>query len=208
MAKKMKMPPPGLDYLPVIGATDNLSFGIVQAEPVGGGAQVTAESAVFKRMYPVLRPEDPKAAWINPTCFMHSVQLPPGASDELWSAQRLARAYDEQGYQLRDVIVIVTLRFPEAEVIPPALRLHEAWQTSQDFVRQRIVSEHGVAAISVMHVPARAARPGSPHVHVMVPARELLPSGFGKFARPLGTDEGRAIMDFEWASWRRENGLG
>ena len=208
MVKKMKVPPPGLDYRPVTGETENLSFGVIQADAESGGTMNTAEGAVFKRMYPILRPDDPKAPWLAPTCFMHSVQLPSGASDELWSAQRLARAYDEQGFSLRDVIIIVTLRFPEAETVPQVLRLHEAWRMSQEFVQSRIVSVHRVAAISIMHVPARAARTGSPHVHVMIPAREVLPSGFGQFARPLGVDEGREVMDREWAAWRKENGLG
>ena len=207
MAKKMKVPPPGLDYRPVSGVTDNLSFGIIQADPERAGGPNTAEGAVFRRLYPILRPDDPRAPWVNPSCFLHSVQLPPGASDALWDAQRLARAYDEQGFSLRDVLVIVTLRFPEAEAVPQLLRLHEAWRISQEFVWSRIVSEHRVAAISVMHVPARAARPGSPHVHILIPARELLPTGFSKFARPLGTDEGRDLMDEEWAAWRRENGF-
>ena len=208
MVKKMKVPPPGLDYRPVSGVTENLSFGIIQADSEKGDIPNTAEGAVFKRMFPIMKPDDPKAPWIDPSCFLHSVQLPPGASDALWDAQRLARAYDEQGFTLRDILVIVTLRFPEAETVPQLLRLHEAWRISQEFVWSRIVSEHRVAAISVMHVPARAARPGSPHVHILVPARELLPTGFSKFARPLGTDEGRDLMDQEWAAWRKENGLG
>lgn len=208
MAKKMRVPPPGLDYRPVSGVTENLSFGIIQADPDGVGGPNTAEGAVFKRLFPILKPDDAKAPWINPTCFLHSVQLPPGANDALWDAQRLARAYDEQGFSVRDVLIIVTLRFPEAETVPQLLRLHEAWRISQEFVWSRVVCEHRVAAISVMHVPARAARPGSPHVHILIPSRELLPTGFGKFARPLGTDEGRGLMDEEWAAWRKANGLG
>jgi hypothetical protein len=208
MAKKMKVPPPGLDYCPVLGEIENLSFGIIQADEKDGGPPNTAEGAVFKRMYPILKPDDPKAPWLNPTCFRHSVLLPSGASDELWDAQRLSRTYDDHGYSLRDLIVMLTLRFPEAEATPPTLRLHEAWRISQGFVWDRIVCEYRAGAISVMHVPARNAGFGVPHVHVMIPARQLLPTGFGQFLRPLASEEGREIMEKAWTAWWKENGLG
>lgn len=30
------------------------------------------------------------------------------------------------------------------------------------------------------------------HVHILIPVREILPSGFAKFAKPLATGEGRS----------------
>lgn len=136
----------------------------------------------------------------NQTCHKLDVQLPCGASDELWDPQRLAQAYDRQCFSgIRDLVVIVTLRFPEVD--EGRMQLHEAWTLSQGFADQ-LVSDHGVAVVSAMHVPARAAKPGLPHVHLMIPARQLLPSGFGKFARPLATDEGRALVESAWVAWR------
>lgn len=202
MATKKHNAPPGLDYSPITGVEDDVSFGVIQAEP--GRAENTAEVAVFRRLYPVLKPVDATLPWDQPSCFRHEVLLPAGASDELWDAQRLARAYDDQGFSLKDLVVIVTLRFPEAETVPQTMKLHEAWERAREFTQKRLVAVYGVAAICVMHVPARAARFGAPHVHVLLPARELLPSGFGKFARPLASDEGREIMDREWAAWRTE----
>lgn len=200
-AKKHKAPP-GLDYAPLTGTRGDLSFGVIQAAS-GDQEQSTLERALFRRMYPVMRPDDSALPWAQPTCFRHEVLLPRGASDELWNAQRLARAYDEQGFSLKDLAVIVTLRFGEVEALPQTLKLHEAWQIARAFTAERIVTVYRVAAVCILHVPARAARPGAPHVHVLVPARELLPSGFGKFARPLASDEGREIMDREWAAWRK-----
>jgi len=204
MSRKHKAPP-GLDYDPIAGETGTLSFGIIQAME---GAPNTAEGALFRRLYPVLKPADASLAWERPTCFRHEVILPPAASDDLWDPQRLARAYDEQGFSVKDVMVIVTLRYPEVETTPQKMRLHEAWDNAAIFAWSKIVQPYNVAAVCVMHVPARAARPGAPHVHIMVPARELLPSGFGRFARPLATEEGRDIMDREWGAWRKETGLG
>lgn len=200
MATKKHNAPPGLDYSPITGVQDDLGFGIIQADPKCKETY-TAVGAVFRRLYPVLKPDDATLPWEQPSCFRHEVLLPAG---ELWDAQRLARVYDDQGFSLKDLVVIVTLRFPEAEAVPQTMKLHEAWELARQFTRKRLVAVYGVAAICVMHVPARAARPGAPHVHVLMPARELLPSGFGRFARPLASDDGREIMDREWAAWRIE----
>ena len=85
-------------------------------------------------------------------------------------------------------------------------RLHEAWELARGFAMKSLVEERGLAVVQVLHVPARAARPGPAHVHLLAPARALLPSGFGHFARPLASDEGRALMDAEWAAWRAGHG--
>lgn len=193
--------PPGLDYEPVTGACEDLSFGVVQTDP-GAAHSKTAAGAIFRRLYPVLKPEDPAQPWLRPTCFRWDVLLPAGADDEWHDPQRLARAYDEQGFSLKDLVVVITLRFPEVEVLPQAMKLHDAWETARAFTLERLVRIHNVAAVCVMHVPARAARAGAPHVHVLIPAREVLVTGFGKFARPLATDEGRELLDTEWAAWR------
>lgn len=198
--------PAGLDYDPITGRFESLSYGVIQAE-TGSGKSQTAEGALFRRLYPVMKPVDPSLPWIEPTCFKHEVLLPSYASDELWDAQRLVRTYDQQGFSLRDLMVIVTLRYPEAETAPQQMRLHEVWSHAYFFALSKIVHAFNVAAVCVMHVPSRAARPGAPHVHIMVPARVILPTGFGAFARPLATDEGRDIMDREWAAWRKETGL-
>lgn len=203
-SKTMKVPPPGLDYCPVIGESADLSFGIIKADAPDGAPQRTATGAVFRRLFPVMRPESQVGNWPQPTCYRHDVQLPPGASDDLWDAQKLVEAYDAQGFSLRDLVVILTLRFPEVELVPQRKPLHEVWQLVQGFVWERIVREHQVAAISVMHVPARAAKPGTPHVHVMIPARKLLPSGFGKFALQLTTEDGRELLEKEWGAWREQ----
>lgn len=196
MGKKLKAPP-GLDYQPVTGDVENVSFGVAQA---GGDTALTAEQFIGKRAFPVMRPKDLALPWPQPTCQKLDVQLPYGASDELWDPQRLAQAYDRQCFSaIRDLVVIVTLRFPEVD--EGRLRLHEAWTLSQGFAGQ-LVSDHGVAVVAAIHVPARAAKPGLPHVHLMIPARQLLPSGFGKFARPLATDEGRALVEKAWIAWR------
>jgi hypothetical protein len=198
MAKKLKAPP-GLDYEPVIGDVEHVSFGVAQAD---GETQLTAEGFIGRRAFPVMKPKDLSLPWPQPTCHKLDVLLPKGASDELWDPQRLAQAYDRQCFNtIRDLVVIVTLRFPLVDVVPQLMRLHEAWELGRGFAAE-LVKEHGVAIVAAMHVPARAAKPGLPHIHLMIPARQLLPSGFGKFVRPLATDDGRALVEKAWVKWQ------
>ena len=194
---------PGLDYVAVSGAVDDVSFGVAQAADDAGDV-MTAESFIGRRLFPVARPKDLSVIWPTPTCEMHEVILPDGASDDLWDPQQLARAYDRQCFSaIRDLAIIFTVRFPEVEQVPQLLKLHEAWDCARSFARERIAGDHSLAVVAVMHVPSRAARPGHPHLHLIAPARVLLPSGFGKFAKPLATDEGREILEREWAEWRQ-----
>jgi len=198
MTRKVKAPP-RLDYAPVLGETKNLSFGVIQADPDG---ETTAESTIGRRLFPVLRPVTFSARWPTPTCEKVEVLLPRGASDELWDPQRLAQAYDRQCFgSIRDLVINVTIRFPELDEIPQRLRLHEVWQLTCGFAAH-MATEHQVAVVLALHVPARAARPGPAHVHLLIPARLLLPTGFGKFAQPLASDEDRAIVETAWDLWR------
>lgn len=202
--------PPGLDYRPVCGGDPNLSFGVVQNEP-DAKLPTTAEAVVFRRAFPVQRPASHDSEWVNPTCEKIEVLLPPGASDELWDPQALCRAFDRQSFAgLRDVAIVITLRFPEIEA-PASIgegtpRLHECWHLASNFAAERLVKERRLAVIPVLHVPSRAARPGPPHLHLLALARQLLPSGFGQFSQPLASDEGREIVEKEWAEWRARNG--
>lgn len=198
MGKKLKAPP-GLDYEPVTGDVEHVSFGVAQADR---DMQLTAEGFIGRRAFPVMKPKDLSLPWLQPTCHKLDVLLPHGASDELWDPQRLGQAYDRQCFSaIRDLVVIVTLRFPNVDVVPQVMRLHEAWELGRGFAAE-LVREHTVAIVAAMHVPARAAKPGLPHIHLMIPARELLPSGFGKFVRPLATDEGRALVEQAWVKWQ------
>lgn len=206
MGKKIK-PPPGLDYAPVTGETKALSFGVAQAAADGGGT-MTAETFIGRRLFPVEKPKNFSQPWGEPTAYKHDVLLPRGASDELRDPQRLCQSFDRECFgPIRDLVIIVTLRFPEAEMIPQVMCLHEAWEVSRSFALRRLCHDRGLAVVPVMHVPSMAARPGAPHVHLCIPARERLPSTWGKFTQPLASDQGRDLMDQEWMKWRARSGL-
>lgn len=205
---KVHAPPPGLDYAPVSGEVENVSFGVAQATDAAGDT-MTAEEFIGKRLFPVNRPEDLTQAWPKPTCEKSDVILPRGAADHLWHPQDLARAYDRHTFNvIRDIAVILTLRFPEIEEVPQTSKLHEAWELARNFAYERLAMERSLAVVAVMHVPSRNARPGFPHVHLIAPARVLLPSGFGKFARSIAVPEGRAVLEQEWASLFAKHGRG
>ncbi len=88
MARKVKAPP-GLDYDPVMGEVEHVSFGVIQAD---GDTPLNAEAVIGRRVFPVMKPKDLSRPWPQPTCHRLDVILPYGASDELSDPQRLAQA--------------------------------------------------------------------------------------------------------------------
>jgi hypothetical protein len=193
--------PPGLDYSPITGEVANFSYGIIQAD--AAAPERTVEQAVFRRLFPVMKPKDAAGPWPSPTCDKWDVLLPRGAADELRDAQQLCRTFDRQGFGgLRDLLIINTLRFPEVDEACPSMKLHEVWELTRAFAHKRLVGDRRLPVIPVLHVPARAAKPGLPHAHLMILARQLLPSGLGGFVRVLLTEEGRAVIEQEWLAWR------
>ncbi|SBV34042.1 protein of unknown function [uncultured Sphingopyxis sp.] len=62
MLIKKHAPMPNGDYAPVTGAHPEISFGVVR-NPAPDGLVMTAERAVFRRLYPVAKPADPTASW-------------------------------------------------------------------------------------------------------------------------------------------------
>lgn len=200
MGAKRKAPE-GLDYVPVPGSNPLLVFGVIRS--VLAGVAMTALLAVFRRLFPVAKPADPERPWPRPTCYRYDVLLPPGASDDYLDPEVLCRAYAAHGFEgIKDLVVIATVRFPDAEMIPPRLKLHEAWELARSFAYQRLTLERKLAVVIVMHVPRRAGQGDlAPHCHIMALARELGPTGFGNFIRPLASDAGRQLMDQEWTAW-------
>lgn len=213
-SNKKRTAPAGLDYSPVMGDARTVSFGVIQTrlpqqkpDLTADVGTTTAEGAIFRRLFPIQKPADPTRPWDKPTCAKWDVLLPEGASDDYLDPQQLARAYDRQAFGvIRDLLVIITLRFPEVDAALPTMKLHEAWELSRSFANEKLVMERRLAVVPVLHVPGRAAKPGFPHVHLMTFARELLPSSFGMFSRSIASDEGRCIIDKEWAEWRRTKG--
>ena len=202
-----RAPPPGLDYVPVPGRNSNLIFGVIRTSL--GGVTNTALNAVFKRLFPVNRPDNPHQPWPKPSCYRYDVLLPPGAPNDYVDPEVLCRADDKQGWKgLKDLIVITTMRFPETVADPPTLTLAEAYERARAFAYARFCSvpERRLAVILAFHVPAHAGvEENVPHCHLMALSRRVSAGslGFGELlSYPLATDAGRQIIDDEYDAWR------
>lgn len=194
--------PPGLDYVPVPGRNPDLIFGVIRT--LLAGVSNTALQAVFRRYFPVGRPEDVYRPWPEPTCFKPEVLLPFGAPIEYRDAETLCRAYDKQSWPgLKDLVVITTLRFPETVADPPTLTVLDAYELARAFAYQRLCLDRRLAVVIAFHVPAHAGVEANvPHCHIMALARTCGPLGFGELlSYPLATDLGRKVMDDEFDAW-------
>lgn len=199
MVKPKKVP--GLDYLAEPGEDENISFGVIRT-PGPKGEQVTMESAVCRRMFPVDRPEDPSQRWEKPTCARADVLLPEGVSDSLWDVQALCRAYDEARFPcLRDVLFSTTVRAPELETGHG--RIHDFHHMVTEYARCAFARMRKLPVVVILHVPARAAMPGPVHWHLLAPCRRLsVVAGPSTFCTDL-LKAGRLQVEREFAEWRR-----
>ena len=191
----------GLDYVPVIGGDDaNLSFGVVRRQ-INNGPVQTVPEAVLRRLNPG-RKVDVAAPW-TPHCYRWDVLLPPMAQDDCLDPKRLCERYEEQsGDSLKDLIVMMTLRFPDAD------RLHIIWEEVRSFARERLCRERNLAVVAAFHLPAQNGSTNPPHIHLMALAKTMKAYGFCDYVRPLAADAGKAIFAAEWADWQTRQGRG
>jgi hypothetical protein len=203
-------PPPGLDYVPVAGDDPNFVFGVIRATLAG--VPNSASNAVFRRLFPVARPESFEAPWPRPTCYRHDVLLPPWTSPDWVDPQALCQAYDRQCWVgVKDLAIIMNFRFPEAlrrGSEAPRISLTEAYELVRGYCYEKIVLERGLATILAMHLPSLAGIDWSPpHVHACSLAR-VVGLGFEAFVPELTKDSSRKIFEREWLDYRRLHGHG
>lgn len=183
--------PPGLDFVPVEGGPDRLTFGVVRRQ-VGNGPTQTVHQSVLRRLSPghAGQSSDP---W-QPNCYRYDVLLPSNAPDECLNPRGLCDLYEKQAFDtIKDLVVMATLRFPSPD------RLHHEWENVRAFARERLSKERQLAVIAAMHLPVLIGSTNPPHIHLMMPARELHSFGFGELVRPLATDRGKQILADELA---------
>jgi len=208
MAAKKHNAPPGCDYNPVSGVDANISYGTVRAR--SGKVVRSLGDVIFKRLFPVDRPNDSGTQWPRPTCYHHDILLPRGAPDHLSDYPTLAREYHaNSGDAIDHLATIVTLRFPNADMVPPTgpSRLHEIWELCRGF-GGKLRDDFQVAVLPVFHVPGKNWGLGCPHVHLICPVRAVRPAtGFSTFVMELiDAEQGRPYIDGEWNAWREEAG--
>ena len=135
----------------------------------------------WMKLHPIVPPgvcfENVKGCW-EPTAARWEVVLPAGAADMMSDPRTLLETFERQAAAgQKDLAVVLKLSFPDTR------SLHEPWERSRAFAKELFVDQHGLAALLILHVPALsgAKSPAPPHIHVIVPAKVLVPFGFGSF---------------------------
>lgn len=197
--------PHGLDYDPVTGAHSEMSFGILKATLPDGSSRKLLDP-ILRRLYPAIKAEERKK-FAHPTAERHDVLLPARAPDYLRNVELLASAYHATAIdRIKDLAAIVTIQWPQVEDSAQHMTLHDAWESSRSFSRS-ICEDLQVAVIAIQHVPARSWGYGTPHVHLIIPARTVRPhTGFAIFKHQLTQEEeGRTYFDEAWGAWKQAN---
>lgn len=188
--------PAGLDFVAVPGGPECLTFGVGRRQ-IGSGPTQTIGKMISRRLCPG-RTVALTEAW-DPSCYRSDVLLPPNAMDECLDPRRLCELYEEQAFAgLKDLVVMATLRFPDPD------RLHHVWEDVRTFARERLCNQRHLAVVAAMHLPVTVGSTNPPHIHLMMPARELRSFGFGEFVRPLVSDQGKQILAAELAQYMPE----
>lgn len=188
--------PKGFDFVPVEGGPAGLTFGVVRRQIGNGPIQTTGQTMVRR-----LRPGNPSLAseaW-QPTCYRWDVLLPQHAPDNCADPKTLCDLYEEQAFEgIKDLVLMATLRLPFPD------RLHHAWEELRAFCLSRLCLERRLAVVMALHLPVEVGSTNPPHIHLMIPARELNSFGFGALVRPLATDGGKQILTDELKEWLPE----
>ena len=110
--------PPGLDYDPITGEEQNISYGVVGADAGQSQPRRRLEDVIGRRLYPTDRPAV-GTKWNDPTAERWDVLLPRGAPDEFRDPQRMCEAFhiNDDG-AIKHLAAVMTLKFPEADSIP------------------------------------------------------------------------------------------
>ena len=185
--------PKGLDFVPVEGGPDRLTFGVVRRQIATGPTQ-TAGETILRRLCPGMG-ASVSESW-KPSCYRWDVLLPANAPDTCSDPKQLCDLYEAQAFDtIKDLVVMATLRFPDPD------RLHQTWEQVRAFAHERLCTQRHLAVVAVMHLPVLIGSTNPPHVHLMMPARELRTYGFGELVRPLATDKGKQILADELAQF-------
>lgn len=120
--------------------------------------------------------------------------LPSAASGEYMSLAFLLDRYDRTlpSYEQH---AFVQMKF----TLPGHEPLHVGWEQVRAFALQYLARERGLATVLVLHNPGAAGSCNPPHIHLIVPARELTANGFGATDKRLCSDIGQEEC---WAAWQ------
>ncbi len=123
--------------------------------------------------------------------------LPPDAPRTITSSAELIAAFDSIPPLPRQVMI--ELKF----ILRGSAASHCAYEAVRGFALDYFAKERGLAALLVLHLPARSGAAGNNHIHLFVPARRLTAEGFGTEVRGLAHDEGSREVSAAWRAWQQ-----
>ena len=123
--------------------------------------------------------------------------LPQDAPRTIASIAELITAFDCIPPLPRQVMI--ELKF----ILRDSASSHCAYEAVRGFALDYFAKERGLAALLVLHLPARSGAAGDNHIHLFVPARRLTGEGFGTQVRGLAHDEGAQEVPAAWCAWQQ-----
>lgn len=171
----------------VNGGGDHADFDFTRYWWEGDGPRAGIAPWIEKKMRPG---DDPDYGAAVDT----SLVVPRRAPGDYWDIAHLLARFDETLPSFeRHAFVQVKIGLPADEP------LHVGAEKVRAFARRHFAIERRLAAIIVTHAPALAGSSNQPHVHVIVPSRELGPNGFGVTSYRLCSDSGQQEA---WEAWK------
>ena len=86
--------------------------------------------------------------------------------------------------------------------------LHVGWERVRAFALQYLAGERRLAAVLVLHNPGAAGSGNAPHIHVIVPARQLTANRFGATDKRLCLNQGQGECWGAWQALLAKGGVG
>ena len=171
----------------VNGGGDHADFDFTRYWWEGSGPRTGIASWVEKKIRPGDDPVHGAARHVD-------LVLPRRAPGDYWDIAHLLARFDATlpAYE-RHAFVQVKIGLPETEP------LHVGAEKVRAFARRHFAIERRLPAIIITHAPAVAGSSNQPHIHVVVPARELGPDGFGVTVHRLCSDTGQQEA---WEAWK------
>ena len=154
----------------------------------------------------ILSSFEAKIHFRSATALRHEVLLPCGASSEYLDRQLLVSRYDETlPSYFYDAFAQIKIELDEDKP------LHIGYEMVRAYARRYFVLGMDLPVILVLHAPAIAGSRNKPHVHIMIPARQLGHNGWGIAARELCCDAGHVAALEAWKTfeleWLEKGGL-
>jgi hypothetical protein len=172
------------------GETPGFSYGVLRRAYLGRPTGVSASEFVRRKLYPIDAP--PAGDWSKPfTCSRWDVLLPPSASDEYLSPERLMADYERYLLPWRQGLVCVT------KIFQPVT---EPLQASYERIRAaaRAASmKRNLPVVLCAHAPFHAGvDPGlrQPHTHVLLLSSTLSLLGWGPPNDEVTCDAGHLAL--------------